>query len=92
MQVLDHTTKLFQHGVELSRQGNYIEAIHCFDRVLALDRKLADAYGHRCVARHRTGDRQGAIADCQQAGALYLFEGREQAYRYTVKMLHKLWG
>ena len=90
MEVLDNATQLFDRGVELSHQGNYTEAIQVFDRALAQDPKLADAYGHRCVARQRTGDLQGAIDDCQQAGALYLCQGRDKDYRYAVKMLKML--
>ncbi|WP_373540779.1 hypothetical protein [Chamaesiphon sp.] len=81
---------IFAAGVEQLRQGNRAEAIDTFDRVLQLDPDCADAYGHRCVARHQTGDRLGAIADCHRAAALYLEQGNLKQHQYARKMLEKL--
>lgn len=88
--IVDDREGLFQQGVDLSRQGNYTAAIQSFDRALAQDPDRADAYGHRCVARHRTGDPQGAIADCHAAAKLYLAQGLIKEHQYALKMLHKL--
>jgi Flp pilus assembly protein TadD len=80
----------FDRGIERSRQGDYRGAIDSFDRALELDPDLADAYGHRCVARHQTGDTVGAIADCHRAAALYLQQGDLKQHQYARKMLDKL--
>lgn len=82
--------KLFRQGVDKSRPENHVGAIQAFDQVLQLQPTDADAYGHRCVARHRVGDRQGAIADCQQAAALYLKQEKPKEHQYALKMLRKL--
>ena len=80
----------FDLGIEQSRQGEYRGAIDSFDRALELDPDLADAYGHRCVARHQTGDTVGAIEDCQRAVVLYLEQGNLKQHQYARKMLDKL--
>lgn len=82
--------KLFRQGVDKSVQGAHAGAIQAFDQALQLHPTDADAYGHRCVARHRLGDKQGAIADCQQAAALYLKQGKPKDHQYALKMLRKL--
>ncbi|MBW4661549.1 MAG: tetratricopeptide repeat protein [Drouetiella hepatica Uher 2000/2452] len=81
---------LFTEGVDQSRQGDYAGAIESFDQALQLNSENADAYGHRCVARHRLGNCQGAIADCQQAAMLYLKQGKPEKHQYALKMLQKL--
>lgn len=86
----DDASSLFQRGSDLARSGNYAEAIELFDRVVAADPDLAEAYGHRCVARYRTGNRQGAIADCNRAAILDLEQGNVQSYEYAIGMLAKL--
>lgn len=65
-------------------------AIEECDRVLRLNPRDADAYGNRCVARYRLGDKQGAMEDCQQAAALYLEQGNRAKYQYALKMYQKL--
>ena len=80
----------YKKGINFSCQGNHTEAIESFDQVLQLNPEDADAYGHRCVARHRLGDHQGAIADCHQAAMLYLEQGKPEKHQYALKMLQKL--
>jgi Flp pilus assembly protein TadD len=89
-EILDDAKVLFRQGVDKSRQGHYAEAIQDFDQAVQCDPDDADAYGHRCVARHRTGNRQGAIADCEKAAALYLKQERAKEHQYALKMLRKL--
>lgn len=89
-ELLDEAKGLFRQGVDKSRQGEHAEAIQAFDQVLQLHSADADAYGHRCVARHGVGDKQGAIADCQQAATLYLAQGKAKEHQYALKMLQKL--
>jgi Flp pilus assembly protein TadD len=88
--LLNDEKEFFRQSVDKSRQGNYGGVIQALDRALQLHPTDADAYGHRCVARHRVGDKQGAIADCQQAAKLYLEQGKLKEYQYAVKMLKKL--
>jgi Flp pilus assembly protein TadD len=80
----------FDRGIAQSRQGDYLGAIASFDRVLQLAPDRADVYGHRCVARHRAGNLQGAIADCQRATNLYLAQGNDREYEYAIEILEKL--
>jgi len=88
--LITNDKELFAQGVEKARQANHAGAIQIFDQVLQLNSDDANAYGHRCVARHRMGDKQGAIGDCQQAAALYLAQGRTKEHHYALKMLQKL--
>jgi Flp pilus assembly protein TadD len=78
----------FVQGLAQSRLGDYAEAIASLDQALQLNPDDAD--GHRCVARHRTGDQLGAIADCQTAAALYLKQGRTGEHDYALTMLSNL--
>jgi Flp pilus assembly protein TadD len=81
---------LFTKGVAQLRDGNRQEAIASFDRVLQFAPNNADAYGHRCVARHRAGDLPGAISDCQRAATLHREQRNIESYQYALKMLDKL--
>ncbi len=87
-QLLDSAA--FTKGIEQSCQGDHAAAVASFDQALQLNPNDADAYGYRCVARYRIGDRQGAIADCQQAAILYLEQERTKEHQYALKMLRKL--
>lgn len=93
---MTQTTKLLNgaewlnQGIAKCREEDYVGAIQAFDRALQCDSQQAEVYGHRCVARHRVGDHQGAIADCQQAAALYLQQGKTKEHQYALKMLQKL--
>lgn len=91
-QLLDSAKKLFQAGVDQSRQGDYRQAIETFNQALCLNPNDADAYGHRCVARYKLGEQQGAIADCQRAATLYLNQEKVKEYQYSLNMLKKLRG
>jgi Flp pilus assembly protein TadD len=84
------TQDCFAIGITLSRQGNYQRAIESFDQALQLNPDDAEVYGYRCVARHKLGNQQGAIADCRHAIALYLAQGNTKGYQYALKMLGKL--
>ncbi len=88
--LLDDEKEFFRQSVDKSRQGDYGEVIQALDRALQLHPTDADAYGYRCVARQRVGDKQSAIADCQQVATLYLEQGKLKNYQYAVKMLKKL--
>ena len=62
-QILNSAKELFKAGVDKSRKGDFKEALKDFDRALQIDPNNADAYGNRCVARYKLGDKQGAIED-----------------------------
>ena len=89
-ELITNENELFLQGVEKTRQGEQAGAIRVFVQVLQLNPEDANAYGHRCVARYRLGDDQGAIADCQQAAVLYLAQGKTKEHHYALKMLQKL--
>jgi Flp pilus assembly protein TadD len=87
---VDSAKAVFMKGVDLLRQGDYQGAIGSFDLAVQMNPEDAGFYGNRCVARHRLGDAQGAIADCKQAAALYLEQDNRKDYQYALKMLEKL--
>lgn len=89
-QLLNNAKDLFTRGVDKSREGDYKEAIKEFDQSLQLNPNNADAYGNRCVARYKLGNKQGAIEDCQKAAALYLEQEKTKDYQYALKILEKL--
>lgn len=91
-QLLDSAQKLFRHGVDKCRKGDYEGAIKDLDRALQLNSNDANVHGHRCVARYKLGDKQGAIADCQHAATLYLEQGEIKDYQYSLSMLARLQG
>lgn len=87
---LNRVNNWFVQGVNQSREGNHAGAIQAFDQAVQHDSDDAAAWGHRCVARYRMGDKQGAIADCQQAAILYLKQGKAREHHHALKMLSKL--
>lgn len=66
-------SRFFANGVVYSRQGDHKRAIESFDQALHLNSTDANIYGHRCVARHRLGDMEGAIALSAFGKHTYLF-------------------
>lgn len=89
-QLLNNAKELFKAGVDKSRKGDFKEALKDFDRALQIEPNNADAYGNRCVARYKLGDKQGAIKDCQKASALYRVQENTKYYQYALKVLEKL--
>lgn len=77
-------------SVEKAQQGDYEGALEGFNQLLNLDPHNPDAYGHRCVIRYQLNDTWGALQDCQRASDLYLEQGLEDQYRYTLRMLSRL--
>ncbi|MEM9817161.1 MAG: tetratricopeptide repeat protein [Cyanobacteria bacterium P01_D01_bin.6] len=84
------TEAIFKQGRTLAQVGDFQAALENFNRLLELMPNNADGYGYRCVARHKLGDRAGAIADCQQAAQLYLAQDQLKKYQYALKMLSQL--
>ena len=80
----------FEQGVEKTLEGDYLGAVEAFDRALLVSPNSADIYGHRCVARHKLGDNEGAIADCQKAADLYQQQGNADRHKYAQKSLARL--
>lgn len=90
-QVFDRRVKEhFTSGINKSLKKDYRGAIEDFDRVLRLDPNNADAYGNRCVARYKIGDKRRAFEDCQRATVLYLRQGKMKQHQYALKMQKKL--
>ena len=90
-QLLNNAKELFKAGVDKSRKGDFKEALEDFNQALQIDPNNADAYGNRCVARHKLGDKQGAIEDCQKASALYQLQENTKYHQYALKMFEKLY-
>jgi len=59
----DEATKLFNRGVEKSKQGDHLGAIAEYTRTIALDPKLSDAYFNRGLNYLRTDQTAAALAD-----------------------------
>ncbi len=89
-QVLDPTREHFNSGINKSLKKDYRGAIEDFSQVLYLNPGDADAYGNRCVACYRIGDKHKALEDCKLAAVLYLKQGKMKKYRYALQMQKKL--
>jgi tetratricopeptide (TPR) repeat protein len=61
-----------------------------YTEAIWLNPKYADAFVNRGVTRAESGDRQGAIADLQQAATLAHQQGNWQLYQFAVKKLSRL--
>ncbi|MEL6490438.1 MAG: hypothetical protein AAFQ95_10785 [Cyanobacteria bacterium J06621_3] len=84
------TQQPLRRGIQYALAGDYPNAIELFSQALLIAPEDADIYGNRCVVRHRSGDRAGAIADCQKAAALYKRQGNLARYQYALRALEKL--
>lgn len=84
------TQQPFRRGIEYALAGDYPNAIELFSQALLIAPENADIYGNRCVVRHRSGDRAGAIADCQKAAELYNRQGNVARYQYALRALERL--
>ena len=85
-----NTQELLEKSIEKFQKTDYRGVIQYLDRVLQVNPEEGDIYGHRCFARYKLGDREGAIADCQQAARLYLSQGKAKEHQYSLTMLRKL--
>jgi tetratricopeptide (TPR) repeat protein len=70
--------------------GNQKGVIANCDRVIRLFPKNATAYYDRGLARSVLGNKQGAIADLQNAAALYKAQGDEKNYQAALKNLQRI--
>lgn len=86
------TNQLLDSSQDKSRKGDHEGAIKDLDRALQINPSDANVYGHRCVAHYKLGNKQSAVADCQQAATLYLEQGKIKEYQYSLRMLEKLQG
>ena len=86
-EAMQHT---FQKGIQYALAGDYLNAIELFSQALLIAPEDADIYGNRCVVRTRSGDRAGAIADCQKAAELYKRQGNLARYQYALRALKRL--
>lgn len=84
------TQQPFRQGIQHALAGDYPKAIELFSQALLITPDNADIYGNRCVVRHRSGDRAGAIADCQKAAELYKLQENLARYQYALRALEKL--
>ncbi|ELR99726.1 tetratricopeptide repeat protein [Gloeocapsa sp. PCC 73106] len=57
----------YNQGWNAYQQGNYAEAIACFDQVLSVNQKRAEPFYYRGLAYSRSGDYARAIADFDAA-------------------------
>lgn len=57
-------------GIVKNMAGRYLEAIPDFSMAISIDKRMGDAYFHRGIARSKSGDTAGNIADFIQAAKL----------------------
>ena len=76
---MDDAQSLFAEGVALYGKGDYRRAIAAFDKALALDPKLTEAWNNRGLAQVQAGDYSGALQSINHA--LALDPGHENARR-----------
>ena len=88
--VKDKAREFFTRGISKSLKKDYRGAIEDFNLALYFNPHDADAYGNRCVALYKNGDRQRAIEDCKLAATLYLKQGKAKQYQYALKMQNQL--
>lgn len=62
--------ELIVQGISYYTQGNYGEAIECFNQAISHDINCVQAYHYRGFIRRRQTDKQEAIEDLQQAARL----------------------
>ena len=86
---MDDAQSLFAEGVALYGKGDYRRAITAFDRALALDPKLTEAWNNRGLAQIQVGDYSGALQSINHA--LALDPGHEHA-RKAKKVVQGLIG
>ena len=67
---MDDAQSLFAEGVALYGKGDYRRAIAAFDKALALDATLTEAWNNRGLAQIQTGDYPGALQSINHALAL----------------------
>ena len=84
------TQQPFRRGIQYALAEDYPNAIELFSQALLIAPDNADIYGNRCVVRHRSGDRAGAIADCHKAAELYKRQGNMTRYQYALRSLDSL--
>lgn len=89
-QVSTLAATLFEQGQTQAQAGNFQTALDTFNQLIDRGTDDAEAYGHRCVVRHKLGDLAGAIADCQQAIRLYAEHEQLQRHQYALMMLGRL--
>jgi serine/threonine protein kinase len=65
-------------------------AIEDFTKAIEIKPDFADAYRNRGLVYAATGDKQKAIQDFQQAGKLYLGQGRTGGYNDVNSLIQKL--
>lgn len=82
--------RLFEQGKVQAQAGDWQTALATFNQLIEQTGNDAEAYGHRCVVRHRLGDHSGAIADCQHAAHLYAQQGQLEGHQYALRMLSRL--
>ena len=70
--------------------GDDREAISDYNRALEINPDYAQAYGNRGLARLRSGDKQGAIADLQTAADVFIKQGKQDDYHKAQKLIEKL--
>lgn len=97
MQAITHTPDPKQELEDLMKlaalqteKQNYLEAIHAYSQVIALQPNHANAYGNRGLIKLDTGDYQGAIFDFQHAAQLFLKAGKTANFEMTLNYLRKL--
>lgn len=77
----------YRMGMAEAERDNFPRAIELFNQALSLKPDLANAYLSRGIARYHLGDRQGAIADSQQATTIYIAQGNEEGQQLAQQIM-----
>jgi len=70
LNIMEDAQSLFAEGVSLYGKGDYRRAIAAFDKALALDPTLTEAWNNRGLAQIQAGDYPGALQSINRALAL----------------------
>lgn len=82
--------EFYRWAVEDAKQGNHPRAVENFTQTLLRKPDFAPAYLGRAVSRLHTMDRQGAIADTQQAEQLFKMQGDTQGVTIAQTLVKEL--
>lgn len=69
----DNAFILYCRGTYYAQKNNYVNAIDCLTRAIAIDPQLPEAYYNRGLAKLQDGDREGGFSDLGKAGELGLY-------------------
>lgn len=79
----------YETGNSLMQKKDFQGAIQEYNQAIQIYPQYAEAYTNRAMAKAQLGDQSGAVADLQQAAALFQQQGNTQAYQQVQQLLQQ---